>query len=229
LPAASLSDARIANTETYAPVATQDARYRRRRNEETPRKVGRTLSLFDCLACDKCVSACPNGANFVFHPPADRIHEVRLVRAGTGWTRRTTGSLATSKPRQIAHFADFCNECGNCDVFCPEDGGPYKAKPRFFATLRGWTDSGQDGFYATKDGDADVVFARFGGREHLLTVIDGMAICDADGLHVSFPAGVPEGSVEGDAAGETDLTPFFIMDALRQALLSPEAVNHVNA
>src|SRR5262249_42293868 len=29
---------------------------------------------------------------------------------------------------------DFCNECGNCDVFCPEEGGPYKVKPRFFGS-----------------------------------------------------------------------------------------------
>ena len=33
---------------------------------------------------------------------------------------------------QIANLADFCNECGNCDTFCPEVGGPYIEKPRFF-------------------------------------------------------------------------------------------------
>ena len=33
---------------------------------------------------------------------------------------------------QIACYADFCNECGNCDTFCPEYGGPYIKKPTFF-------------------------------------------------------------------------------------------------
>jgi len=34
---------------------------------------------------------------------------------------------------QIACYADFCNECGNCDTFCPEYGGPYIKKPTLFA------------------------------------------------------------------------------------------------
>ena len=32
----------------------------------------------------------------------------------------------------LNYYADFCNDCGNCDVFVPEEGGPYKVKPRFF-------------------------------------------------------------------------------------------------
>lgn len=225
----SAADARLRNTEAYVPHATLDPRYRRRSNAQAPRKIGRALSYFDCLACDKCVTACPNGANFVYHPPAASIPQVRLAREGEAWVRRTTGSLATAKKSQIANFADFCNECGNCDAFCPEDGGPFKAKPRFFGSLKAWTDSPLDGFYAARDGEAQLVFGRLGGREHLLTVDDATMHCDADGLHVAFPLDGADGPVEGDASAETDLTPFFIMEALRRALLSPGAVNHVNA
>ena len=32
---------------------------------------------------------------------------------------------------QIININDFCNECGNCDTFCPTSGAPYKVKPKF--------------------------------------------------------------------------------------------------
>ena len=51
---------------------------------------------------------------------------------------------------QIAVFQDFCNDCGNCDTFCPEEGGPYLEKPRFFGTLDGWHRwRDRDGFFAS--------------------------------------------------------------------------------
>ena len=36
------------------------------------------------------------------------------------------------KNQQIGNIAEFCNDCGNCETFCPEVGAPYKIKPRFF-------------------------------------------------------------------------------------------------
>jgi len=39
----------------------------------------------------------------------------------------------TQEP-QIINVRDFCNECGNCDSFCPTSGAPYKTKPRFHLT-----------------------------------------------------------------------------------------------
>ena len=79
-----------------------------------------------------------------------RLHQLRQVRAGLpqrrqlrlrnarrkpssttisscspGAVRRIPGGvLRVVKAHQLANYADACNECGNCDVFCPEDGGP---------------------------------------------------------------------------------------------------------
>jgi hypothetical protein len=53
-----------------------------------------------------------------------------------------------AKGRQFANYADACNDCGNCDVFCPEDGGPYVEKPRFFGSLETYRKyAGANGFY----------------------------------------------------------------------------------
>jgi hypothetical protein len=48
---------------------------------------------------------------------------------------------------QIANYADYCNECGNCDTFCPEYGGPFIEKPTFFGSLEQWRKhADHDGF-----------------------------------------------------------------------------------
>jgi putative selenate reductase len=34
--------------------------------------------------------------------------------------------------QQYFVFAELCNECGNCMVFCPEDGDPAQVKPKLY-------------------------------------------------------------------------------------------------
>ena len=58
------------------------------------------------------------------------------------------GVFQVAKTHQLANYADACNDCGNCDVFCPEDGGPYIEKPRFFGSLETYRKyAGRNGFY----------------------------------------------------------------------------------
>jgi hypothetical protein len=65
-----------------------------------------------------------------------------------GVRRVPGGVLQLAKAHQLANYADACNDCGNCDVFCPEDGGPYVEKPRFFGSLETYQKyAGRNGFY----------------------------------------------------------------------------------
>jgi len=133
-----LAAAKLRNTEQYVERATADPRYGAERTRRVPRKIGRRLELFDCLSCDKCVAVCPNDANFAI-------------------------ALPRGEPRQFINFADFCNDCGNCDVFCPEDGGPYLRKPRIFMDRARWAaDAPRDAILIEKD----AVTGRFGGVEY---------------------------------------------------------------
>lgn len=95
-----------ANIAAYARALVDDPRYAAAQ-QRPPKKVERSLGLFDCLGCDKCVPVCPNLA--IFHVELER-HGVRSP--------------------QIAILADACNDCGNCAVFCPEHGAPSLAKAR---------------------------------------------------------------------------------------------------
>jgi putative selenate reductase len=69
-----------------------------------------------CLRCDsaclRCVEVCPNRANFALPVAVDST---------------------LSQSLQIIHIDELCNECGNCGVFCPYEGEPYRGKPTLFA------------------------------------------------------------------------------------------------
>ena len=119
-----VAEAALLNTRDYAARVVNAERYTRAGTARAPRKIGRHLRLFDCISCDKCVPVCPNDANFVFSLPPVEIPIVVLRHQNGEWRSRPAGSLLIREPRQFATFADFCNDCGNCDVFCPEDGGP---------------------------------------------------------------------------------------------------------
>jgi putative selenate reductase len=173
---------------------------------------------------------CPNDANFAFALPRAEIPVVKLRRDGEGWARRREGMIRIEEKHQIGNFADLCNECGNCDVFCPEDGGPHRAKARFFGSVTSFRErAGDPGFYVERRGGRDLVLARFpGGAEHRLEIEGDRATYTGEGFRVSFSAHDPEGTIEGEGAGEIDLSRFRIMDALREAVLRPEEINFVS-
>jgi putative selenate reductase len=231
--AAWLRAAKLLNTNSYADTLLEDDRYRAASNLKPPKKVGTTLWLFECLTCDKCVPVCPNDANFTFALPKTEIPVVKLhPEPGGGFRREASEPMRIEKKHQIANFADFCNECGNCDVFCPEDGGPYVLKPRFFGSYEQWqTLSSHDGFFVQRDGDGDTVWGRFQSKAYKLTLRDGQATYSGDGFELLIPNadGDSQAQPTGRAQGEVDLTYFYIMNWLRRALLDDSGVNYVNA
>ena len=159
------------NTPTVAARVLAEPRYRAAQNRTVPRKVGSRLKLFDCLNCDKCVPVCPNDANFAYQPgPCKSEYASYQVRAGVVVTA-PGGDFEVEKAHQIANYQDFCNECGNCDTFCPEDGGPEMEKPRFFGSMEAWKRlNRRDGFFVIRQEEVDAVWARIGGIEYHLEV-----------------------------------------------------------
>ena len=88
-----------------------------------------------CLGCQKvceaCVEVCPNRANISIKVP--------------GFDKT-----------QIVHVDIMCNECGNCAVFCPYNGRPYKDKLTVFATAEDFADSENEGFLPLDGGKVKV-------------------------------------------------------------------------
>ena len=187
------------------------------------------LELFDCLTCDKCIPVCPNDANFMLSIPPGKIHVKTLRLQDGNWTVEETGKLNLEKKHQIANFADFCNECGNCDIFCPEDGGPYVLKPRFFGSRQSFLQfSGHEGFYIERDAGGDTVLARFKDSEYESRLKNGQVSFSGPGFSINFSAENPESTVSGEAECPVDLTRYEIMEKIRWGILESGHVNYVS-
>lgn len=227
--------AAVLDTPDIVARATADARYHAAHNVTPPRKIGSFLVLFDCINCDKCIPVCPNDANFSYEvAPFRAPYDHFVVRAGAV-ERVPAGVFEVGKQHQIANFQDFCNECGNCDVFCPEDGGPYIEKPRFFGSRPAFDSTPvRDGFFAAREGEAAFIVGRMRGREYRLdvsgemgTFTDGALVIDVrhrDRVPVAarVSAAAPDGHV-------LDFSAYLNLAVILDGVLDTRRANPVNA
>ena len=224
-----LSQCKLLNTQTYTENATLDQRYALVKNSKPPTKVGSMLELFDCLTCDKCIPVCPNDANFMLSIPPEQVPVKTLTFEDGSWSVEESGKLVLDKKHQIANFADFCNECGNCDIFCPEDGGPYVLKPRFFGSRESFREfSNHDGFFIERNNGGDTVLARFSQDEYESTLMNGEVQFSGPGFNIRFSADDPEKTVSGEAETSVDLTRYEIMEKIRWGILESGHVNYAS-
>lgn len=167
--------AAVLNTHEVRTRVMNDPRYRFDRNRSVPRKIGSHLVLFDCVNCDKCIPVCPNDANFSYEvePLEAPVSILKVTQDGVA--EEAGEVFRIEKSHQIANVADLCNECGNCDVFCPEDGGPFVEKPRFFASAESWEKHRHlDGFWVARRNDLIVTLARISGKTFTLMIDPSM-------------------------------------------------------
>jgi putative selenate reductase len=143
-----------------------------------------------CLQCQtvcrKCVEVCPNRANFHFEitPVAVKLPTFTASDGRMRSDGHETFSIEQSE--QIIHIEDFCNECGNCGVFCVHDGRPYEDKPRLVLAEADFEASGAGDFFHVKNG---LVRRRFGDREEKLSVSDRGYLYEADGINIEMSPG----------------------------------------
>jgi putative selenate reductase len=246
------------NTQALLDQALSHQRYRASQNRKPPRKLGTRLWLWDCLSCSKCIPACPNDA--IFEAVIDPfLGEVPVITTGgEGWREAGRHVYRALKATQIVIFADACNDCGNCDVFCPEDGGPHVEKPRFFGSLDSWRRAAPlTGFVLTKEDGAFVLRGRLPEGEFTVSHVPGSAEAQFDSgsavvvidwtshevlsvrqLESLAPAASPPApspqpplapSAEPLAPALIDLSPYLTLRLLLGAMLDPSRVHFVNA
>ncbi|MEI6102065.1 MAG: FAD-dependent oxidoreductase, partial [Eubacteriales bacterium] len=94
--------------------------FRRSMLSETDPGMNDPMRCLSCgNICEICCDVCPNRANI--------------------------SMMVNGKP-QILHMDAMCNECGNCGVFCPYAGNPYKDKVTLFPNREAFADSTNRGF-----------------------------------------------------------------------------------
>lgn len=87
--------------------------------------------------CEVCEDVCPNRANVAIHVPG-------------------------KCQAQMLHLDALCNECGNCAVFCPYNGKPYRDKFTLFGSEEDFINSENEGFLPLGE---DRVKVRLDGQE----------------------------------------------------------------
>jgi putative selenate reductase len=240
----------LRNTKVIAEETLSEPRYSWAQNSKEPNRINSHLYTFDCISCDKCLPVCPNDANFVF--------EVEPVRFQYRDYRLTRGDLLPDESRwfaieqkhQLANFADFCNECGNCDTFCPEYGGPFIEKPGFFANRAAYEGRPKhDGFFVERTDGLDRIEGRIQGKAYRLGVVRGSDEAAYDDGTVQLqlklsthellgwkvldpvlaahdPARVPHRHVPDHIVSMVNL---YRMEALLRGVLNTSRVNFINA
>lgn len=225
----------LLNMEVVVERTTRDERYYAKNNRSTPRKIGSHLYLFDCINCDKCVPVCPNDANFVYETEPCSLDYVNYRVTPGELLVEPGGHFEVREAHQLATFQDFCNECGNCDVFCPEDGGPYVEKPRLFgssAAFEKWVS--HDGFLVELGQHVERMRARLHGEEFYLEV-DPLG----DRARFRTPLGeiefeystrrpLEQRLLEGVDEARIDVRNFLTMNSVLRGVLNPKYVNYVN-
>ncbi len=107
-------------------------------NSKMPRSVDHDLEMWGCVACNFCVTVCPNDAFFKVPTPEPLAAEVE--DAGR---------------QQYILFGELCNECGNCLTFCPENGDPAMIKPKVFLDESRFATAGGPSFLLDLAGGAE--------------------------------------------------------------------------
>ncbi len=92
--------------------------------------------------CNKCVDVCPNRANIPIQIGADEFKNIN----------------------QILHIDWMCNECGNCETFCPHQGSPYRDKVTLFRNEKDFNESRNDGFYFLHANGKIEIVSRFNSK-----------------------------------------------------------------
>lgn len=147
-----------------------EPRYHARANRKEPRTIDSRLGLYDCINCDLCIPACPNDAMFPYGvTPVDVETELFSLDGNGNVTRSVGVGFSIREEHQLAVLEGACNECSNCEVYCPEVGAPFQLKERIFLSTADFrAHPALDGFCR----DGNVLHARLDGADMRLE-LDG--------------------------------------------------------
>ncbi|HLO66231.1 MAG TPA: putative selenate reductase subunit YgfK [Holophaga sp.] len=150
------------------------------------------LEASRCLDCDDlcslCVTVCPNRANVAYAVEPFTLQTPVLVARNGRLEADGTAEFQVAQAVQTCNIGDFCNECGNCDTFCPAAGAPYKDKPKFWIDPEGYREAKGDAFRFEPLEGGVALRARLGGVEHALDVAHGVAEYRTDRVLARFKA-----------------------------------------
>jgi putative selenate reductase len=154
-PEKSIAALMTKKAQKVEPVVVKELPLDKRNNFEL---INKTLSKEEavqeasrCLLCDEvcnvCTTVCPNTAfhSFDIEPFAATSH--KILQNGSFIEDKT---FEIKQKQQILHIVDWCNQCGNCNTFCPTADKPYEEKPHLYLDKNYWQQN-SEGYYFDKN------------------------------------------------------------------------------
>ncbi len=229
----SVFSAGMDNARRIVPELVNNPRYHYEKNKKPPKKIDSHLTLFDCITCNKCLPVCPNAANFSIPTGEQTTTMMNFLYSSEGYFIPLPGEeFVLEQKFQIANLADFCNECGDCDTYCPEYGGPFIEKPRFFFSEDSYKQfNSYDGFYFI---DPYCLKGRIKAKEYLLAFNPNTKVYLWQNGQVEFLLKEDHTLVTGIEMKEMadhaiiDMQPYYTMRTLLDGVLNdPQAYTSV--
>ena len=138
-----------------------------------------------CLLCDDvcniCVGVCPNLANISFKSTPGKIPVYKIAKRDGELVCLVNHYFQINQKLQIINIGDFCNECGNCNTFCPTNDAPYLTKPKFYLTKESF-DAEDNCFYLT----SNEILYKNSGKNHLLRKDSDKYVYISDSVEIEF-------------------------------------------
>ncbi|MDP2237239.1 MAG: putative selenate reductase subunit YgfK [Bacteroidales bacterium] len=130
---------------------------------QTPSRSAILEEASRCLHCDEicniCTTVCPNFANYSYEIlPVDFPLQRADKQADGSIKIEKDGHFAVRQTHQILNIANFCNECGNCNTFCPTNSAPYINKPKIHLTKESF-DAAQSGYFLSFVGKTETMLS----------------------------------------------------------------------
>jgi hypothetical protein len=162
-------------------------------------------------------------------------HDI-VVAPDASWREGAQHKFEIEKERQLACYADFCDECADCETRAAEDDQPTDDKPRIFGSVEAWQDAApRDGFVMHEQPEGGWIKARLGGAVYQLNYVNQTQ-------QYVFDDGVVEARLSGwdhqvidlrlrrtlDAEHRCDMGVYHALRYLRGGVLDPQRVNPVN-
>ena len=126
-----------------------------------------------CLLCDEvcniCTTVCPNLAFHSYEVDPVEYKLKKIIISGND-TKIVDGETFEVKQKyQILHIADWCNQCGNCNTFCPSSGAPYLEKPHLYLNRESF-EKEKDGYFLIEEVESSSLLHFH--DNHLYSLID---------------------------------------------------------
>jgi len=137
-----------------------------------------------CLNCDEicniCTTVCPNFANYSYEITPISYQLQKAVVSENGKIEILHDKTFEVKQKyQILNIANFCNECGNCNTFCPTSSAPYKEKPKVYLTIKSFKEN-ESGYYLSKLEEKNVLIYKEGESIKTLTELKNEYVYETD-------------------------------------------------